>query len=505
MGGIEGGAGGLGGGGAGGLGGGGAGGLACVPPETSSDVLTRPSPAKCVSHVPRPVVGAGGAGGTGGAGGNAGAGGAKEDYTECETDFDCTRRSYGFCWKDESAAQPSSRCVYGCTEDADCPSRSLCLCLPGDPVGTCHEAVDCKTDSDCTQGCACLGINHPDPCDGFPEYSFACQTPDDACSDDSHCPSPFPDDSPQCLPAGPGAGWQCTGGSICGRPFLVEGTARLAEPSEVAGGWAALQRPEADALTPELRQRLAEHYTKLGLMEHASVAAFARFALELMSLGAPAALLERTQAALADEIQHAKLCFGLASAYGGREVGPGPLAVDGVLERRAYTELVETALLEACIGETLAAAEAAVACEHACDPEISTVFARIAADEARHAELGWAFVRWALERADAHTARHIVDTLYSAIDASTLAARAELDEQVRDSAALLAHGVLTPQLRAEARLAAVDELLLPCAEALARFQPEGRKPRSLPRFTQGSTSKLARPRMSAEDAPTISS
>jgi hypothetical protein len=219
-------------------------------------------------------------------------------------------------------------------------------------------------------------------------------------------------------------------------------------------------------LTSELRGELAEHYSKLGLMEHASVAAFARFMLELMSLGAPATLLELTRAALNDEILHAKLCFGLASAYAERAVGPGPLAVDGALERRSHAEILQAALLEACVGETIAAAEASVSGEHAQDPEVRAVFERIARDEARHAELGWAFIRWALERADGSTARGIVNTLTAAIDATRLSARVALARPERHDPALLAHGVLSPWLRADARLAAVEELLVPCVKAL---------------------------------------
>jgi hypothetical protein len=49
-------------------------------------------------------------------------------------------------------------------------------------------------------------------------------------------------------------------------------------------------------------------------MEHASVAAFARFTLDLLALGAPADLVQSAQQALGDEIAHAELCFGLAGA-----------------------------------------------------------------------------------------------------------------------------------------------------------------------------------------------
>ena len=77
-------------------------------------------------------------------------------------------------------------------------------------------------------------------------------------------------------------------------------------------------------------------------------------------------------------------------------------------------------------------------------------------------------MRWALERADEGVARRIVTTLYSAIDATERAARTELAKPARaEDGALLAHGILTPRLRAEAKLAAIEELLLPCASALA--------------------------------------
>ena len=65
-------------------------------------------------------------------------------------------------------------------------------------------------------------------------------------------------------------------------------------------------------------------------MEHASIAAFARFSLELLAFGAPPDLVEQAQAAMADETRHAKLCFALAGAYAERPIGPGALDMTGV-------------------------------------------------------------------------------------------------------------------------------------------------------------------------------
>ena len=134
--------------------------------------------------------------------------------------------------------------------------------------------------------------------------------------------------------------------------------------------------------------------------EHASIAAFARFTLQLMSLGAPADLVERSNAATSDETLHAKLAFTIASAYAGRDVGPGRLDVRGALEGGSLEEILINVIREGCIGETVAAVEAAEALEHAVDPMVRDALARISKDELRHADLAWQFVRWAIESGD---------------------------------------------------------------------------------------------------------
>jgi hypothetical protein len=44
---------------------------------------------------------------------------------------------------------------------------------------------------------------------------------------------------------------------------------------------------------------LAKHWTEVALMAHASIAAFARFSLDALSLGAPPELLDAAHAACA--------------------------------------------------------------------------------------------------------------------------------------------------------------------------------------------------------------
>jgi hypothetical protein len=133
-------------------------------------------------------------------------------------------------------------------------------------------------------------------------------------------------------------------------------------------------------------------------MEHASIAAFARFSLQLLSLGAPSPLVEACTQALADEAAHTKLCFAIASSYAGRALGPGPLDVERSLEATTLLDIVDLVIAEGCLGETSAVLEALASADTAEDPVIRAAYARIASDEERHAALAFRFVRWALEQ-----------------------------------------------------------------------------------------------------------
>jgi photosystem II stability/assembly factor-like uncharacterized protein len=181
---------------------------------------------------------------------------------------------------------------------------------------------------------------------------------------------------------------------IGGRPWMLDGEITTA----------AL---EGEILvTDPVRRALAEAWAADALVEHASVAAFARVATELLSIGAPAELIRATQGALADELEHARMCFDLASRHAGARLGPGALAILAkptnfctVSNSRAGDPVaIALAMLEeGCINESVAAAEAAVAASVCRDPATQAVLARIAADETRHAALAWRTLRWLLD------------------------------------------------------------------------------------------------------------
>lgn len=136
----------------------------------------------------------------------------------------------------------------------------------------------------------------------------------------------------------------CRSMSVDGRPFTIASEARTAMAIGRAD-WAGETEIVVATLPVVTRERLAAAWTRDALYEHASVASFARFVLQLLAVGAPPALVLAGQAAIGDEVRHAQQCFALASAYAGAPVGPGPLAMDGALP--GHVTLAEHARINA--------------------------------------------------------------------------------------------------------------------------------------------------------------
>lgn len=258
----------------------------------------------------------------------------------------------------------------------------------------------------------------------------------------------------------------CTGG-CCGRPFVVEGGARVAGIVErddwlfTSGGPA--HRAAVEDLPAETRLRLGEAWANDAAMEHASVAAFARFTLELLLVGAPPQILLEAQDATRDEIEHARACFTMASRYLGRPLGPDALDTTGASGARPLAEIAAAAMQEGCIGETLSAALAEERARGAAHPYTRSLLERIAEDEARHAELAWTFVAWAIatggETVRAAVARAIDESFARPPNAFD-AALAPVDAEVAR-----AHGLLDASTARETVARALRQIVAPCAAA----------------------------------------
>jgi hypothetical protein len=208
---------------------------------------------------------------------------------------------------------------------------------------------------------------------------------------------------------------------------------------------------------------LSQSWLKDALEEHASIAAFARFSMLLLAAGAPPELVVASQRASLDEVAHARACFALARRYGARDAGPSALEVADSLSPLSLAELAALTVTEGAVGETLGALLAAEQLARASDPDVCRVLERLARDEARHAELAWKFVAWAVERggSDVRNAAHIA---FEAASADVLSMPV-VDYGV-DEAVWHAHGRVTC---AEARAAAregLEQVVSPCLRAL---------------------------------------
>jgi hypothetical protein len=254
--------------------------------------------------------------------------------------------------------------------------------------------------------------------------------------------------------------------SCCGRPFVTGGAVRLASAAE-RSDWLAEELGDAsEELDPLTRRALTAAWLDDARGEHASVASFARFTLELLGVGAPAELVHDAQQAALDEIEHARLCFAVVRRISGRSLGPGPLHDSGAAPRRSLAACAAAAVHEGCIGEAIAAAVAAAERDGARDPAVRQALDRIAADEASHAELAFRFVAWAIATGDADV-RHAVNLAFE----QALAARHPVDQTPAevDSDAWRRFGRLTAAERSAVARSVLRDVIRPCATRLAEL------------------------------------
>lgn len=400
--------------------------------------------------------------------------GGKDVEGDCKVDADCSARPHGKC----ISYQPMMRhdpakvfcgCQYACETDADCGEGQACIC-PGamkmgrggnfpDGLPQCIPA-ECTIDSDCASR-ECGAAVYNNGC--FDDAALKCRTPGDACRTDDACK-----EGESCVAAEryaqgasePSRDWQCAGMScVIGRPLLVAGEARVAEVSD-RPTWARSPGPGA-VEEPSLRSALAHHWAEVGRLEHASVASFARFVQQLLALGAPSSLVRDALVAMRDEVEHARLCFGLAAAHG-RPAAPARLELDDAAPSTDPLEVAAALLREACLGETLGVAEALHAAEACADPGTRAVLQRIAGDELRHAQLAWRTLAWLVDRASI-SERAALERLAWATFREVEAALAEAPPDTGPDAH--EHGVPSPARRRASHRAALREVIEPCLRA----------------------------------------
>jgi hypothetical protein len=229
----------------------------------------------------------------------------------------------------------------------------------------------------------------------------------------------------------------------------------------VAGQGLASEPTLAGADSEPLARALARAWTDQALQAHAAVAAYARFALDLLSLGAPAALLQGCAQALAEETAHAQACFSLARRYGGQNVGPGRLVQKEAAAERDLTSIVVGAVERGCVHETVRALAAREALEHCQDPATREILLRHQESKAQQAQLAWRFMAWALRGASRELFDRVRVAFLTALDAtSDAAALSSRDRQ------LLRFGVLSEGKNRELEQRVLRDVVVPCMEAI---------------------------------------
>ena len=155
---------------------------------------------------------------------------------------------------------------------------------------------------------------------------------------------------------------------------------------------------------PAAPAEVAAAWRQNGLTEHASVASFAKLAIELVALGAPPRLIEAAHKDALDEMRHTELCFSLARDLDGQAIGPAEFpAVFDIGHRRGpqavqLATLAVESLVDGALNEGVSARVVAELAKTTTEPRIQPVLRTIARDEARHAAHGFDIVRWCIEQ-----------------------------------------------------------------------------------------------------------
>lgn len=262
-----------------------------------------------------------------------------------------------------------------------------------------------------------------------------------------------------------------------GRPFILnDGTQLLAEVhnSTERSSWCDFSYDVDSVSKAELpassMEKARERWLQDGRAEHASVASFSRFSLQLMAVAAPASLLVETHQAAIDEVKHAQLCFGLVSLFDEAHdtVSPGALkipigSVDAVGD---IGSLVFHTALEGAVGETVSAIQALFELDTLPDgsakKQVAKVLQTIFEDESRHAALAWRTLSWAVSQ-DSPGAQKAKEQLSIVLEMlnSELMSLSKGGSDLPMAGASFAGGPLSPTTKLSLRLLTLRQLIIP--------------------------------------------
>ena len=192
-------------------------------------------------------------------------------------------------------------------------------------------------------------------------------------------------------------------GAAWGRPLRINGKQIHADLTK-GSNWTRGEKPDVSHLDAATRDALEALWLHDAQKEHASVPAFSRISWLLVSVGAPAELLEWSHRAAIEEIEHTQLCFALAQGYSNSgcsyTVKPMPKLLSGGLDLKENPLIVlaKESLSDGCQLEDYNA-DVAAACAEACEERVTrNVLKQIALEERSHAEFSWRILEWTLNQ-----------------------------------------------------------------------------------------------------------
>ena len=150
------------------------------------------------------------------------------------------------------------------------------------------------------------------------------------------------------------------------------------------------------------RSILAQYWYRVAFMEHASIGAFTRLILELLSLGAIPVILRTAASSVIDEIHHAEISFSLLSHYSGESIGPWeyPWIVWSWFRKVTKLNLAKEGFIDGLVGEGIAANIALWQSINTTDLALKNMFRIIYEDEIKHSIFWWEIVNWCFETSD---------------------------------------------------------------------------------------------------------
>jgi hypothetical protein len=194
--------------------------------------------------------------------------------------------------------------------------------------------------------------------------------------------------------------------AVEGRPYVdTDGRhvhARAVQHSTAA--WSADAITDSTSIV-EKNEILGQRWLDRAVGEHASVPAFAAFAIALISNNAPPELVQDALSAAQDEVRHAKTSFEVASLLLGKIMEPGPLPPSSLSFGQDIKALAVSVAKEGCVDETLSALVAGLEVDYQIDQNtnisddtkavLKDKMRIIALEETNHSGLAWRTVRWA--------------------------------------------------------------------------------------------------------------